>query len=452
MLAALAVMIVTCVVVSVQPLQASSGEWINFPNTTVGQTSTAQFTYTLSESSATSATVTVSTPLPPFAVEGSLTFILHPGQSKTFNVTFSPTAAQSYEGSFMISAVGGIPVQVKTTTVGLSGQGVGGSESPPTIIWPWSTDTTPTVTPETPEASDDIAKLEAKLDVYGPALTDLRERLEALGWWLGRLTNGAPLRLGPQDTNPMPQTNTWEQLQMLEVKLDYLLGQPGEITIVEVYDIIVEINVLIIEINQWVINLGGNVAGLEAKLDQLSIDLSDLWFDLMSMWGDIGAMWADLNDMWIDLDDMWTDMDDMRIEIADRFNDVDNAVAANARAINNLQDSNNRIEDKLNELLRASGLPAPPSAPIAAKITLTTGGGPLPHVPWEATVEGAPGAVEAGAVVTIYWPLGVPSVVTADVDGSFLVTVISGYATYLSVEVTQTVGGYESARVRVTAS
>lgn len=438
LLAALAVMIVTCLVVSVQPLQASNGEWINFPNTTVGQTSTAQFTYTLLESSATSAMVTVATPLPPFAVEGPLTFTLNPGQSRTFNVTFTPTAAQSYEGSFTISAIGGMPPQVRTTSVGLSGQGVGASESPPTIIWPWSTDTTPTVTPETPETSDDIAKLEAKLDAYGPVLTDLRQRLDGLGWWLGRLITGDPIGIGPHDTNAMPLTTIWEQLQMLEVKLDYLLGQPGQITIVQVYDIIVEINILIVNINQLIINVGGDVDKLEAKFDELSADLDQLSDDLF--------------DLWLDLMDMWLDMDDMRAEMDGRFDNVENAIAANTRAINDLQDSNNRIEDKLNQLLQASGLPAPPSAPVAAKITLTTGGGPLPSVPWEATVQGAPGAVEAGAIVTIYWPLGIPSVVTANMDGSFLVTVMSGNATYLSVEVTQTVGGYESARVRVTVT
>jgi len=478
-------MIVTCLVVSVQPLQASNGEWINFPNTTVGQTSTANFTYTLLESSATSAMITVNQPLPPFSVEGPLTFTLNPGQSRTLSVTFTPTAAQGYEGSFTISAIGGMPPQVKTTTVGLSGQGVGGSESSPTIIWPWSTDSTPTVTPETTDASDDIAKLEAKLDVYGPMLTDLRQRLEALGWWLGRLTNGAPLRLGPQDTNPIPQTNTWDQLAKLEAKLDSLLAQPSEITIIQIYDLIVQINILMIEVNQWVINLGGNVAGLEAKLDyfleqpggitivevydiiveinilivninQLIInvggDVDKLEAKLDELSADLDQLSDDLFDLSMDLMDMWLDMDDMRAEMDDRFDNVENAIAANTRAINDLQDSNNRIEDKLNELLRASGLPAPPSAPVAAKITLTMGGGPLPAAPWEATVEGVAGAAESGALVTIYWPLGVPSTITASVDGSFLVTVISGNAAYLSVEVTQTVGGYESARVRVTAS
>ncbi|MCK5584987.1 hypothetical protein KAJ02_02840, partial [Candidatus Bipolaricaulota bacterium] len=85
-------------------------------------------------------------------------------------------------------------------------------------------------------------------------------------------------------------------------------------------------------------------------------------------------------------------------------------------------------------------------------ITLAMGGGPLPSIPFEATVEGEAGAVENGALVTIYWPLGLPSTVTANMDGSFLVTVTTGIGIYYSVEVTQTVGGLESARVRVSAS
>jgi len=203
------------------------------------------------------------------------------------------------------------------------------------------------------------------------------------------------------------------------------LEQPSEITIVEVYDIIVEINILIVQINQWVINLGGNVAGLEAKLDQLGIDLFDLWLDLMDMWD----------------------------EMAERFGDVEDAVAANARAINTLQASNNRIEDKLNQLLRASGLPAPSSAPDAAKITLTMGGTALPAGSWEATVEGISGAVQPNALVTIYWPLALPpSTVIADGAGAFVLIMPTGSITYGSVDVTQTVGGLESAKVSIPAS
>ena len=578
-LAALAVMIVTCIVVSVQPLQASNGELISFPNTTVGQTQTVQFTYTLLASSATAATVTITPPLPPFGVGGPLTFTLNPGQSTTFPVTFSPTAAGIYEGSFSISAVGGIPLQVKTTYVSLIGQGVAGSgdpppdeESPITWTWPFIDLELPTETPETtvtPETSEDIAKLEAKLDVYGPAITDLRQRLDSLGWWLGRLTNGAPLRLGPYDTNPMPQTNTWEQLAQLEAKLDHLLAQPGEITIIEVYNIIVEINILMVEINQWVINLGGNVAGLETKLDYLLaqpgetviIELYDIIVQINILMVEINQwvinLGSDVDGLEVKLDELQLDLGWLQADIYDIHDAIFGfpggildllsaipadirangeaiarleakadagdgaiaalevkadanaaaigangvaiaanaaaigangvaiaanggaiaanagaiaanggaiaangaaiaangaAIAANALAIQTLQDTNNRIEDKLNQLLLASGLPAPSSAPDAAKITLTMGGGPLPHVPWEATVEGEAGAVESGALVTIYWPLGAPSTVTADVDGSFLVTVTTGVAAYLSVEVTQTVGGYESARMRIPAS
>jgi len=233
-LAAVVVMIVTGIVVNVQSDQAGDGEWISFPNTTVGQTQTTQFTYTLLETSATAALVTVSTPAPPFGVEGPLSFTLNPGQSRTLDVTFSPTEVGDYEGSFSVSALGGFPPQIKTTYVTLTGQGVatsGDQADAPTFSWVFPPISTPTEPTQTTDTSDeDLAKVEAKLDAYGPAITDLRQRLDNLGWWLGRLTNGAPLGLGPHDTNPMPQTNTWEQLAMLEAKLDYLfLEQPSEI-------------------------------------------------------------------------------------------------------------------------------------------------------------------------------------------------------------------------------
>jgi len=601
-LATVAMMIIACIVVSVQ--SQDSGEWISFPNTTVGQTQTVPFTYTLLESSATPALVTVSSPTPPFGVSGPLSFTLSPGESRTLSVTFSPTEAGSYEGSFSVSAVGGIPPQVKTTYVTLTGTGVSGST--PVGIWNPFTQVEPITD------STEVGLLEVKLDEAEVALADLRQRLDSLGWWLGRLTNGAPLRLGPQDTNPMPETSTWAQLQMLEAKidlllsqpteitmvqvydvivqinilmvevnqwvinlggnvagleakLDYYLEQPGDITIVEVYDIIVQINVLIVQINQWVINIGSNVDGLEAKLDQLQFDIDDIYEGIFGVPGGLlDLLWeangnaiaaiaqgraaneaiADLNDR---LNDAHADVRAnataiARLEVkADAGEDaiaalevkadanaaaiavnngligangvaiaanagaiaangaaiaVNNgligangvaiaanagaiaangaaiganagaiaangaaigvnagAIAANGRAIQVLRDSNNRLEDKLNQLLRAAGLPAPPSAADAAKITLTMGGGPLPSTPFEATVEGSLGAVQPNAVVTIYWPLALPpSTVTADGAGAFTLTVPTGSISYFSVEVTQTVGGYESAPVRIPAS
>ena len=459
-----------------------TGNAIDFGAVQVGTTKTATYTFKILETSATSATVTITRPNAPFGSDAPMySFTLAPGQSITFNVTFTPPAVGNYTGSFTITARGGQPAVTKRQTVTLTGNGPSSGYEVPLVPIPTEPIPTGPTWPITgiPDVSEDVAKLEAKLDAYGLALADLRQRLDTLGWWLGRLTTGDPLRIGPHDTNPMHATNVWELLSKLEAKLDRMAQQPSEvtapnisITIIEIYNIIVEINQviinlggnvagietkldrmaqrpseatapdinitiieihsLIIEINQLIINLGGNVAGIETKLDQLSTDLFDLWLDLMSMWGD--------------LNDMWTEM-------IDRFDDVEDAVAANTRAIRALQDSNNRIEDKLNQLLRSSGLPAPPSAPNAAKITLTMGGGPLPSVPWKATVEGSSGAVQPNALVTIYWPLGAPpSTIIADANGAFSFTINTGNTTYFSVEVTQTVGGHESARVRIPAS
>ena len=461
---------------------AYSGNAIDFGQVQIGTTKTATYTFKILETSETSATVTITRPNAPFGSDAPIyPFTLAPGQSITFNVTFTPPAVGHYTGSFTITAQGGRPVVTKRQTVALTGEGVSsGYQGPTTTPTPSPTPTWPiSVTTSPSDVTEDVAKLEAKLDTVGRTLDELRQKLDNLGWWLGKLTAGFPLGIEPHSTNPIPETNIWELLAKLEAKLDRLVQRPTEtttpdinITIIEIYNIIVEINQLIInlggnvagietkldrmaqrpseatvpdinitiieiyniivEINQFIFNLGGNVAGLETKLDQLSTDLFDLWLDLMNLWDD--------------LDDMWDEMND-------RFDDVEDAVAANTRAIRALQDSNNRIEDKLNQLLRTAGLPAPPSAPDAAKITLTMGGGPLPHVPWEATVEGSSGAVQPNALVTIYWPLALPpSTVTADGTGAFVLNVTTGNISYHSVEVTQTVGGHESARVSVPAS
>jgi len=416
-----------CVMVGVQSQQAVAAEQISFPNTTVGQTQTVQFTYTLLESSKTTAMISVTPPSAPFGLEGPLEFLLNPGQSRTLNVTFSPTGAMPYEGLFSISALGGIPPQVKTTQVTLVGTGVKGVTG---ISLPGLWDPPVESDPEISWLETEL--LEVKLDEVGAVLDEFRTKLDNLGFWLGQLIAGYGIGIEPFSTNPPVETSLWEMLAALEAKLDRLAAQPTEITIIEIYDVILQINVLIVNINQWVINVGGNVDKLEAKLDELSTDLFDLWLELI---------------------DMWNAMDAIRDELVDRFDDVEDVVAANARAIQTLQDSNNRIEDKLNELLRASGIPAPPSAADAAKIALAMGGGPLPSVPWEATVEGSAAAVQPGALVTIYWPIGLPpSTVIADGSGAFLLTVTTGIISYTAVDVTQTVGGYESARVTIPAS
>jgi len=459
-----------------------TGNAIGFGGVPVGQTKTATYTFKILETSETSATVTITRPHPPFGSDAPIyPFTLAPGQSITFNVTFTPPSVGGYTGNFTITAQGGRPVVTKKQTVILTGQGIAGIEyqppsekapGGPAILYPEEV-----VTP-TPGES---ARLEAKLDTAGRTLDELRQKLDNLGWWLGRLTVGWPIGIEPHSTNPIPETNIWELLAKIEAKLDRMTQQPSEatapdmnITIIEIYNIIVEINHLIInlggnvagietkldrmaqqpteaaapdinitiveiyniivEINQLIINLGGNVAGIETKLDQLSTDLFDLWLDLMSMWDD--------------LDDMWDGM-------IDRFDDVEDAIAANTRAINALQASNARIEDKLNQLL---GLPAMATMTL---ITLTVSPAFISAPDHTATLEGLPGAVEGGTMINVYWsgidnwrpgvtdPFWFDSI-TANTNGSFSLSK-SGWGNSWPVwcEVTQTNAKGESAPVRV---
>ena len=123
---------------------AQSSDSINFGSVPVGQTGTATYTFKILETSETAATVTILPPSSPFALQDapSGSFTLAPGQSITFSVTFTPTAAGDYTGSFTITAQGGYPVQEKTTTVYLTGHGGSGGEAPP----PGETPSTPGIT------------------------------------------------------------------------------------------------------------------------------------------------------------------------------------------------------------------------------------------------------------------------------------------------------------------
>jgi hypothetical protein len=433
-----------------------TGNAIDFGAVPVGQTKTVQYTFKILETSDTAATVAISPPNAPFGSdEPFLPFTLAPGQSITLNVTFTPPAVGHYTSSFTIRAEGGRPLQVKQTTVTLTGDGIAGGTGatyPPTPT-PSSTTTTPPIwTPgqstTPPDVTEDVIKLEAKLDTVGSVLAELRKKLDNLGWWLGKLTVGYPIGIEPYSTNPMPETDLWRLLASLEAKLDRLAQQPTDVTAPEINVTIIEIYNIIVEINQFIINLGGNVAELEAKLDQLSADLFDLWLDLMDMWDDLNDMWTDLDDMWTDLDDMWDDM-------TDRFDDVEDVIAANANAIKALQASNARIEDKLNQLL---GLPA---MPATALITLTVSPATISASDHSATLEGETGVVEGGATVNVYW-LGIdnwrPGVtnpfyfdtITADPDGSFSLTKHGwGNAWPQWCEITQVSAGGESAPVRI---
>jgi len=114
------------------PSGTPGGEEIDFGAVPVGQTRSAQYTFTVLASSDTSVQVTIYDPCPPFGLSGlaSQSMVLQPGQSVTFGVTFTPPQAQAYTCSFVIRAAGGYPVQVMETVVQLSGQGISGTAAP----------------------------------------------------------------------------------------------------------------------------------------------------------------------------------------------------------------------------------------------------------------------------------------------------------------------------------
>ena len=444
-----------------------SGDAIPFGNVNVGETKTANYTFKITEESETAGTITnIAFPggysqWGPFSLVNlpSLPTTLQPGESVTFQVTFSPTAAGSYSATFTITVQGGWPLQTKTQDVDLTGTGVGEGESIP----PSDTYT---------GLADDVAKLEAKLDSIETTLSLFRQKLDNLGWWLGKLTVGYPIGIEPYSTNPMPDTNLWGLIARLEAKLDQLSGTIGEgtsseelalieskldyieakldamieqeLSDVTIGDLNVTINniyALILTINQLIIDLGDDQDKLEAKLDKLDKDLSDLADDLSDLWDD-------LFDMWSDLDDMWDGMND-------RFDDVEDAIASNTNAIRALQASNARIEDKLNQLL---GLPA---MPATGAVTLAVTPETISAPDHTAHLVGAPGAVEGGATVNVYW-LGydnwVPGVtdpfyfdtLTAEPDGSFTLDKNGwGNSWPAWCEITQSSGVGESAPVRV---
>jgi len=412
-----------------------SGNAIPFGNVNVGETKTANYTFKITEESETPGTIT-SIAFPggysqsgPFSLVNlpPLPTTLQPGESVTFQVTFSPTAPGSYAATFTITVQGGEPLQTKTQNVALTGTGVG--EGIP------QTDTCSGL-------ADDISKLEAKIDSIETTLGLFRQKLDNLGWWLGRFMWGTPINIEPYSTNPIPDTNLWGLIARLEAKLDQLThSDTGGTTIEQLSVTVNNIYALIQTVNQLIINLDGNQNKLETKLDKLDKDLADLADDL-------SALGDDLFDMWVDLNDMWNEMND-------RFDDVEDAIAANTNAIRALQASNARIEDKLNRLL---GLPA---MPVSGSITLTVTPDTVSSTDHTARLVGAPGAVAGGATVNVYW-LGydnwVPGVtdpfyfdtLTAEADGSFTLDK-PGWGSSWPVwcEVTQSNSSGESAAVRV---
>jgi len=115
-----------------QGTTSSSNDSIDFGDVAVHQTATARYTFKVLETSQTSVRVSFSNPCSPFGFSGlsSRSMTLAPGQSVTFDVTFTPTEARTYTCSFVVRASGGRPVVETETVVRLSGRGVAGNGAP----------------------------------------------------------------------------------------------------------------------------------------------------------------------------------------------------------------------------------------------------------------------------------------------------------------------------------
>ena len=217
---------------------SGAGNALDFGTVPVGQTAQASYTYKLLETSATSAIVTITPPTAPFGIKNlpSYSVTLVPGQSITFTVTYTPTTVGTHTGSFTITASGGIPVQVKKTTVTLTGQGIIRPEDtyPPPISSeePSVTLPGPTTTP-TPDLTEDVAKIETKIDTVETVLDELRLKLdnlaEVLGEWI--VGRGQPFFIEPGTTgyNPTaPTIGIKGEIEDLERQLDELVAQLEE--------------------------------------------------------------------------------------------------------------------------------------------------------------------------------------------------------------------------------
>ncbi|MFC2077978.1 hypothetical protein ACFLTM_04140 [Candidatus Bipolaricaulota bacterium] len=438
------------------PQDTGPGQALDFGQVRVGTTATATYTFKLLETSDTPATVTITQPNAPFSSDApTSSFTLSPGQSITFNVRFTPSAVRPYSDSFSITTRGGIPVQTKRQTITLTGEGVAGGTIPgsgDTYFPP--IDPGDTYFPPITDSTEDIAKVEAKLDAIGPVLDELRQKLDNLGWWLGRLTVGYPIDVEPRSTNPIPETNLWwllesleakldrllyvpfpgtttepnieDLLAQLEAKLDVLIEQPGDVTITEINIAITEIYAIIIDITQLIININQvtiNINPLIVNINTLVININQL---IINLGANIGQLETKLD----------------RIEAG----------------LLALQRSNRRIEAKLDLLLGY------PPTPAASLITLTVEPVLASAADHSAILDAVPGAVEGGAEVNIYW-LGrdnwIPGVtdawyldtVVANPDGSFSFTKDGWGSTWpVWCDVTQSNVSGEGAAARVLLS
>lgn len=215
-----------------------TGNRIEFGSVPIGTTKTAKYVFKILETSATSATVTITRPAAPFGSDAPVaSFTLAPGQSITLNVTFAPYVVGSYTGNFTITASGGYPVQVKTQDVALTGKGVttAGETTTPTGIFVLPpTSESPTAVTTAPGAIDTTTE-ETRLNDVVPILNELRQKLDNLAGILGEWIVGRGVRFyiepGTTSYNPAaPNEGIKPEIENLEEKLDLLLVQLTETT------------------------------------------------------------------------------------------------------------------------------------------------------------------------------------------------------------------------------
>jgi len=182
---------------------AQPGEALEFGNVPVGTTATADYTFTLQEGSTGTATVTQIAfsggvdKSGPFRIvcRRPLPTTLRPGESISFQVTFTPYEAKEYRETLTITIEvrSGFALQTRRENVNITGTGVGFSQ---------------------PDGTDDTSTLTT-------AVAAVDRRLGNLGTQLGMLTVGIPLQLDTPTLVSIPTPLT-DLLGSIEAKLDAL--------------------------------------------------------------------------------------------------------------------------------------------------------------------------------------------------------------------------------------
>jgi|GEM_PF-3421760 len=347
-------------------------------------------------------------------------------------------------------------------------------------------------------------------------LDELRQKLDNLGFWLGKLTVGYGIGIEPDSTNPMPETDLWTLLAALEAKLDR-----AEVKLDGLQQTLDDLQQALDDLGDWldgqfawvdemfawlhgevlgaidVVQAGVNangaaiaananaIANVQAGVNANGAAIAANADAIAAVQDDIGTLQQGLDDLEDLLYDEFDWIDQMHNDILDSIDDVQNdvvangvAIAANANAIAGVHAAvnvnNAAIAANTNVIAALQAQVNNNGQAIAAlstmvrnlvdsnnrledKVNRLLG---LPAAPdkskmtlREGTLDGEAGAVEPSVLVTVYGPMGDQTSVTAGPDGSFFVEAPPSAVNQGFAEVTQTdAQGNESARVVVYAS